>query len=31
MGHVTVLGTSLPDAVARAGEVSAALGLEAIR
>jgi len=28
MGHVTVLGDSLQDALARAGEVAAALGLE---
>jgi 5-(carboxyamino)imidazole ribonucleotide synthase len=28
MGHVTILGTSLPDALSRAGEVSTALGLE---
>ena len=31
MGHITVLGTSLPDALARAREVAAALGLEPIR
>ena len=31
MGHVTVLGTSLADALARAGEVSAVLGLEPVR
>jgi 5-(carboxyamino)imidazole ribonucleotide synthase len=28
MGHVTVLGTSLQDALARAGEVATLLGLE---
>jgi len=28
MGHVTILGTSVPDALARAGEVSARLALE---
>jgi 5-(carboxyamino)imidazole ribonucleotide synthase len=31
MGHVTVLGTSVQDALARAGQVAAALGLEAPR
>jgi 5-(carboxyamino)imidazole ribonucleotide synthase len=31
MGHVTILGTSLPDVLTRAGEVSAALGLEPVR
>ncbi len=31
MGHVTILGTSLQDALARAGEVSAVLGLEPVR
>jgi 5-(carboxyamino)imidazole ribonucleotide synthase len=31
MGHVTVLGTSVQDALARAGEVSALLALEPAR
>jgi 5-(carboxyamino)imidazole ribonucleotide synthase len=31
MGHVTILGTSLPDALARACQVSAAVGLEPVR
>jgi 5-(carboxyamino)imidazole ribonucleotide synthase len=31
MGHVTILGTSVATALARAGEVSAALGLETVR
>jgi 5-(carboxyamino)imidazole ribonucleotide synthase len=31
MGHVTALGTSVPDALARAGEVAARLGLEPVR
>jgi 5-(carboxyamino)imidazole ribonucleotide synthase len=31
MGHVTILGTSLPDALSRADQVSAALGLEPTR
>ncbi|HEX4585753.1 MAG TPA: 5-(carboxyamino)imidazole ribonucleotide synthase [Burkholderiaceae bacterium] len=31
MGHVTILGTSAAEALARAGEVSSALGLEPVR
>ena len=31
MGHVTILGTSLQDALARAAQVCAALGLEPVR
>jgi hypothetical protein len=31
MGHVTILGTSLDDALERAGRAAAALGLEPAR